>query len=352
MTRTSRTWSAVALAAATLIALPSFSPIALAAGANASGVGSIQEFSIQGDRADPADIVAGSDGNMWFIEEAKGLISRITPTGTITDFPVAGETPMHLTTGPDGAIWFTAYEGNVVRMTTAGLVTDVFAVSDSAFGGDIVTGPDGNLWVSGTTGGVVRLTTTGATTVIAAPADRLAAGPDGNIWFTSPVDGFTIANVGRITLAGDVTQWPVPPNVNGHTAPLGITAGPDGNVWFTDGFDQIGRVTPAGTVTMYAVGTETPAPSIPWGITGGPDGGVWFTVYQLGRIVRMAPDGSRVGYPLPAPYAGPLGITQGPHNTVWFTEHGSNNIPMNKVGYIKVCGGDKGCSLPSNTKIK
>src|SRR5438034_11666703 len=44
--------------------------------------------------------------------------------------------------------------------------------------------------------------------------------------------------IGRITPAGVITEFPLPPNLNcppnGSNSPLGITAGPDGNLWFTE----------------------------------------------------------------------------------------------------------------------
>jgi streptogramin lyase len=51
--------------------------------------------------------------------------------------------------------------------------------------------------------------------------------------------------------------------------PIGITAGPDGNVWFTEfsGPAYVGRVTPAGDVTEFPSGGSQIED-----ITSGPDG--------------------------------------------------------------------------------
>ncbi len=74
----------------------------------------------------------------------------------------------------------------------------------------------------------------------------ITAGPDGNLWFT---EGFGVpagspelarAAIGRITLEGAITEFPLP---QADSAPVGITAGPDGNLWFTESFsNKIGRV--------------------------------------------------------------------------------------------------------------
>src|SRR5262249_2400976 len=62
-------------------------------------------------------------------------------------------------------------------------------------------------------------------------ATAITAGRDGNLWFTDPVG---VGQVGRITPAGQVTEFTPPSTDNGPSLGAGnaITAGPDGNVWF------------------------------------------------------------------------------------------------------------------------
>ena len=48
----------------------------------------IKEFKIPTPNSRPIMIVEGSDGNMWFTEEAGNKVGRITPDGSITEFPV------------------------------------------------------------------------------------------------------------------------------------------------------------------------------------------------------------------------------------------------------------------------
>ena len=56
---------------------------------------------------------------------------------------------------------------------------------------------------------------------------------------------------------------------------FGITVGPDGALWFTEeNGDKIGRITTAGDITEYPIPTVPAAPSE---ITTGPDGALWFT---------------------------------------------------------------------------
>ena len=115
----------------------------------------------------------------------------------------------------------------------------------------IVTGPDGNLWFTNEAGSSIgRITVAGAITIfpvfLVPPAGlvpaAITAGPDGNLWFTN-----TQGTVDRITPAGVHTSFP-----GAVMGPTGIVSGPDGNLWFTDETSSVGRISPAGTLTRFA----------------------------------------------------------------------------------------------------
>ncbi len=61
-------------------------------------------------------ITAGPDGNVWFTEPKSGHIARISPAGTVTEFPVPtiDSAPNDIVLGRDGALWFTQQLGNKV----------------------------------------------------------------------------------------------------------------------------------------------------------------------------------------------------------------------------------------------
>ena len=100
------------------------------------------------DRA--LDITGGPDGNVWFTNRRQTLvpdhfggvipsfadfIGRITPTGTITLFPIGVGNPTGITAGPDGALWFTNHDsGTIGRITTAGAVSTYVGPTGSARG--------------------------------------------------------------------------------------------------------------------------------------------------------------------------------------------------------------------------
>ena len=65
-------------------------------------------------------------------------------------------------------------------------------------------------------------------------------------------------------------------------------------MWFTEkGKSKIGRITMSGTVTEYPIPT---AASNPRGITGGPDGNVWFTEESGSKIGRITTPDDRPRY--------------------------------------------------------
>src|ERR1019366_3520028 len=55
---------------------------------------------------------------------AASNIGRITTSGSVTEYPVAAPNSS-ITTGPDGALWFTEFGGNKIgRITIGGAVTE------------------------------------------------------------------------------------------------------------------------------------------------------------------------------------------------------------------------------------
>jgi len=250
------------------------------------------------------EIANGSDGNLWFITYTgngyNAYIDRITPTGTITEFPIPGNggAPQDITTGPDGNVWFTQYYTDQIGyVTPAGSITQFNIPAGNGHPYYITAAPDGNLWFTQPDGNKIgQITPAGVITEFALPAasypDGITAGPDGNLWFTAGADVSTGSQsesaIGRITTSGVVTEYSVPTALS---RPLGITSGPDGNLWFTElSGNNIGMITPAGSITEYPIPTSG---SQPFNITTGPDGNLWFTEFNANKIARLA-------FPVPA----------------------------------------------------
>src|SRR5258708_11642859 len=127
--------------------------------------GTISEFPIPTPNNQLGDITAGPDGAVWFTEiipnaqngglTISGQIRRITPAGHISAVPLAANSFANdITTGPDGAIWFTeiipnlqsgTLVGKIGRITPAGHISE-FPVPTRSNLLCITAGPDGNLW--------------------------------------------------------------------------------------------------------------------------------------------------------------------------------------------------------------
>ena len=96
----------------------------------------------------PIDITVGPDGALWFTNAGNDSIGRITTDGDVTQLhrSRASPRPDGITFGPDGALWFTNATNNTIgRITTAGTVTH-FADPTINKPFDIATGSDGALW--------------------------------------------------------------------------------------------------------------------------------------------------------------------------------------------------------------
>ena len=249
-----------------------------------------------------------------------------------------------ITTGPDGALWFTNGGGSpsIGRITTAGAVT-MYPLDCNCYPVGITAGPDGALWFS-SGGWVGRITTAGTITEYPTkngPANGgITTGPDGALWFTESVGGF---GIGRITTDGVLTEFPVS-DLDGF--PTGIAAGSDGALWFTEwSGNGIGRMTTSGAVTYY---TPPSAYAYTWGITAGPDGALWFTESSAtaNKIGRITTAGAITEYPIPTADSGPLGITVGPDGALWFAESRGD-----KIGRITTAGAITEYPVPSGPKL-
>lgn len=309
-----------ALVVATALAAALITGFGGAAPASAAPVGTIVNHGqlLQG----PWDVVAGSDGAMWFTNFSSSTIGRSTTSGAVTRFSGAGiALPVGITAGPDGALWF-ANQGNggsIGRITTAGAVT-TFTHPTISVPQDIAVGADGALWFTNTNNDSIgRITTAGVVTNVTDPGIDgpmgITAGPDGNLWFTSSLN----KAIGRVTTAGVVTMFPSP-SIN---SPWGITAGPDGNLWFADFGGTpttIGRMTPAGGYTAFEIAGFSLGASQ---ITAGPDGNLWFTSTFGDKVGRITPGGDVTDF---GGFGGktPRGIAAGPDGNLWFASFGTD----------------------------
>ena len=324
----------------------------------------------------PLSITTGPDGNLWFTENGAGAIGRMTAAGTLATFTLPqvaappgsppGITsvpaqPVGITAGPDGALWFTTENSLIGRITTNGTITEFKVSGLTALSSAITPGPDGALWFTGVSGKVGRITTAGVVTGFPLPAVPppagsasgtagtpataidLAASPDGALWFTG-VSG----EMGRITTAGVVTEFPVPATMGTVLTPIAITAGPDGALWFTAGPGEIGRITTAGVVTEFTSPSFDPESVI----TVGPDGALWFSG-AYGDIGRITTAGVVTKFSVPGNFSVVASLTRGPNGNLWFTEQedGSTAGEQPALGEITPAGVSTLFPIPQGTTL-
>ena len=134
---------------------------------------------------------------------------------SFTEYPIPtpDSRPFSITTGPDGALWFTEWVGNKIgRISTDGIITERLLPHARSQPIWIKRGPDGALWFTEQAGNRIgRITTSGAIVEYPLPTPdslpwNIRVGPDGALWFTEKGS----LKIGRITTAGELTEYPVP----------------------------------------------------------------------------------------------------------------------------------------------
>jgi virginiamycin B lyase len=206
----------------------------------------------------------------------------------------------------------------------------------SALGGTGLTSTGGGSTAGGGTAGGGTTGTVKVQTfpVPTASSDlaNIATGPDGSLWFTEKGAN----KVGRITTAGQITEYPIPNNASGlsDTGPTNIVES-GGAMWFlTDIGQSVYRITSGGTYTQvynqqtYNASNLAPSSS----------GGVWLMMTngdgfaQDGDALALVdPDGKATGYPATHPnhmYA----IALAPNGRVWYNNQGSSLNSMAQSG--------------------
>jgi streptogramin lyase len=235
------------------------------AGENTSGGSTIREIYADGTVTpyfmpysdprfeEPLGLAVASDGALWFTNRNWNVpeesIGRISTTGVITSYPVAGFGLGAIAAGPDGAMWFTdADTASIGRIITSGAITH-YATNDPDLTkpSHIVTGPDGALWFTDADSNAIgRITKSGSVTRYDATenARSIVAGPDGALWFGG-------GSIGRITTSGSVTLYPA-------SSAEQLVAGPDAAMWFISG-NGVGRMTTTESLPTRAYGVTAVA---------------------------------------------------------------------------------------------
>jgi streptogramin lyase len=271
------------------------------------------------------DIAKGPDANLWALvndqtSASSQALARINSDGTLTEYPLTDWSSGPLILGPDGNFWMPASTstGVVRRVTPTGTVTDFSLGTLQRVGlDDIVVGPDGNFWldgsavqIPGTSGDamIVRMATDGTYNIFWLPGNvkpccngvELATltWASGKLYTVDASPESTSATyLERLAPAGSFREFPANLDIAlPSSTPFNMaTLGPDGALWYPSAgfFDQpcvLGRVTTNGDVAFVQFAKSCPGPysstALPNAMMAGPDNTLWYTRGDVvGKII-------------------------------------------------------------------
>ncbi len=126
----------------------------------------VEEHPVADGAAGPYALTTGPDGALWFTLVHSGRIGRLVPGREPTNHRLAPDSgPTVITLGPDGALWFNEYKADRIgRITPDGSLTTYDLPTPRSEPHGITVGPDGALWTALEIGALARV----------APADGTA----------------------------------------------------------------------------------------------------------------------------------------------------------------------------------
>ena len=141
---------------------------------------------------EPSDVAVDEAGIVWFAATSDQAIGRLDPaTGNATLTPTVNLVPWGITVAADGDVWFSA---RFVPQGVGELDPDTnnvreFPLTDNPGPQDIAASPDGSVWFTQTTeGNIARITDAGVVTegkvVRNSEPFGITVAPNGNPWYT------------------------------------------------------------------------------------------------------------------------------------------------------------------------
>jgi virginiamycin B lyase len=115
-----------------------------------NGDGTVTAFALPTPGAWPTGLIASPDGDGFrFVESLHGALGRVSYAGAVSEQPIGADlpSPQHLAFDGSGNLWVTGDGMGLVRVSPDGRTTDLGArPATSGTFGAITTGPDGALW--------------------------------------------------------------------------------------------------------------------------------------------------------------------------------------------------------------
>jgi virginiamycin B lyase len=237
--------------------------------------GRLERLSLPGHNVEPIGLGIGPDGSAWYTDNSARGISRITPTGEVSSFPLG--TPLvrlgRLAVSPQGAVWFAEATGySITRLMDGEIARHVFE------------SPRGDPY-------------------------GVAIAADGTAWATLRLGNQLL----HIMSDGEIKTFDLPKPA---AAPSDIAIGADGSVWFIEFREnRIGRLKDD-VFEDYAAPGNSP---ILTGLAVGGDGAVWFGMLRRAALGRLK-DGRAEMFKLPREGARPCSLAVDRSGNVWYAD--------------------------------
>jgi streptogramin lyase len=250
--------------------------------------GVITEYPVPTANASPAGIVAAQDGALWFTEYGASKIGRVTTSGAFVELPTANPSdgPLLIIELGNGSVWYAGSKVSDIGIqdeVAQNQRTSVLTTSLAAHPIGLAVGIDTSVYWTEALKGSLGSRSSGGTvfeTSVGGSPTGIVSGPDGNLWYTdssqSQIVQFSPGS--KAVLSRYLT-----PTMS--ASPIGIVVGKDGALWFTENnANKIGRITISGAVTEFPIPS---AASGPQGIAVAPDGSIWVAEQNAGKIARL-----------------------------------------------------------------
>lgn len=307
--------------------------------------GIVSEEKIPTAAATPLGITTGPDGNLWFAEFDGNKIGKVVPgtfpaAGSIVEcgaLPSVNSGPIDVVSDPStpNKVWFDELANDKIgSVTTAGCGYSEFQVPTAgAQPLGLTVDQSGVLWFAEASGvgQIGKMTIGGSFTEYStglsgsSPVSVAIAG-DNTVWYLDAGRN----SVGHLTFPGGVPtfiDYGIPTN---PASPGYITLGPDGALWFTElGVNflgcQIGRITTGASpsITEFTLPFAQPNPDGDFCLDLTSAGGnVWFAEADSGAIGKVTPQGVVTEYGIPGSGTTAVYVTDGPDGNLWFTDGG------------------------------
>ena len=279
-------------------------------------VGRFVEYRMLQPLDTPTAIAAAADSTIWFTIDLASAIGRIS-NGHLERLPLPSNNvePIGLGVGPDGSAWYTDSDARgISRITPIGEVSSFPLGTPLVRLGRLAVSPRGDVWFAEATGYSVTRLKDGEITrhVFESPRGDpygVAVAADGTVWATLRLGNQLL----HITADGEIRTLDLPKPA---ATPSDIAIGPDGSVWFIElRENRIGRLR-GGVFEDYEIPADRP---ILTGLAVASDGAVWFGMLRSGALGRLQYGRVEI-FTLPREGARPCSLVVDPSGNVWYAD--------------------------------